>query len=118
MLSGRLFAVEAVDLVIIESELVSRHVLVVRSKWSKPLSHRTQEMSRLAAVLIKKSTYFQRAAGSVLVGDASYSPRRRGTLVKLLRINWKSDLIVALSASEPQMVLPLHRVSVGQNSRI
>ena len=109
VLSGKLFAVDAVDLVIIESELVSRQVLVVRSKWSKPLSHRIQEISRLAAVLIRVSTYFQRAAGSVLVGEASYSPKRSGTLGNLLRINSKSVLTVALSASDPQIVLPLSK---------
>lgn len=106
MLSGKLFAVDSVDFAMMESELGSRQAPVVRSKWSNPLSHSTQEMSRLAAVLIKKSTYFHRAAGSVLVGEASYSPKRRGTLGKALRSRWKSDFTVVLSLSEPQIVFP------------
>jgi hypothetical protein len=48
----------------------------------------------------------------VLVGEASNSPIKMGTLVKLLRINVKSDSRVALSASDPQMVLPLESVSL------
>jgi hypothetical protein len=111
VLSGRLFAVDSVDFVMIESELVSRQTPVVRSKWSSPLSHSTQEMSRLAAVLVKKSTYFHRAAGSVLVGEASYSPKRRGTSGKVLRSRWKSDCTADLSLSEPQIVFPLFEVS-------
>lgn len=111
VLSGKLFAVDSVDFAMMESELGSRQTPVVRSKWSNPLSHRTQEMSRLAAVLIKKSTYFHRAAGSVLVGEASYSPKRSGTLGKALRSRWKSDCTVVLSLSEPQMVFPLFGVS-------
>lgn len=111
MLSGKLFAEEAVDFVIIEMEFGSRQVFAFRSRWSRPLSQSTQAKLRLRAVRIRKSVYFQRAAGSVLVGEASNSPIKMGTLVKLLRINVKSDSRVALSASDPQMVLPLEGVS-------
>lgn len=102
VLSGKLLAVDSVDFVMIESELQSRQTPAVRSKWSNPLFHNTQEISRLAAVLIKKSRYLYRAAGSVLVGEASYSPKRRGTSGKALRSSWKSDCTVVLSLSEPR----------------
>lgn len=111
MLSGKLFAVDAVDFVIIEIELGSRQVPAFRSNWSSPLSQRTQAKLRPRAVRTRWSVYFQRAAGSVLVGEASYSPMRMGTFVKLLRINVKSVVTVALSVSDPQIVLPLEDVS-------
>jgi hypothetical protein len=43
--------------VMIESELVSRQTPVVRSKWSSPLSHSTQEMSRPSATTQSSSAY-------------------------------------------------------------
>lgn len=49
----------------------------------------------------------------MFVGEASNSPRTRGTLVKLLRRSLKSVVTVSLSASEPQIVFPLFGYLLG-----
>jgi hypothetical protein len=110
VLSGRLLEVLAVDFVIIEIEFGSLQVAVSRFRWSRPLSHRMQAKFKPNADRTTSSTYFHRPAGSVLVGDASYSPKIIGTSVKLFRRSWKSDETVALSASEPQIVFPLNNL--------
>ena len=60
-----------------------------------------------AAVRRKKSKYRQRAAVSVATGDTAHSPITSGMSEKFPRTAAISASRAALSASDPQIVLPL-----------
>jgi hypothetical protein len=100
----------------------SLHLCVPRSRKSAPLSQRTVEVLYLAAVRTKKSKYRQRAAVSVATGETAHSPIIRGVSVKFPRTAAMSASKLALSASEPHVVLPQawktkSSISVSQSVR-
>ena len=106
VLSGKLLIAPAAALFKILREVGSRHSCVARLRKSAPLSQITVAVLYFAAVRRKKSKYLQRAAVSVATGEAAHSPMISGMSLKLPRTAAISASREALSASEPQVVLP------------